>query len=227
MNLQKINHLQRKIGYTFTSIQLLQEALTHRSSSSHNNERLEFLGDSILSYVITLALYHRFVSVNEGNMSRMRASLVCGDTLSDLAIDFDLGSCLRLGRGELKSGGYRRKSILSNTVEALIGGVFLDSDINTVEKMILKWYSSRLNNMRPEYKQKDPKTLLQEFLQARHLPLPSYILIEVNGQDHNQQFIIHCQVSGILEPVIGTGSSRRKAEQATAEKALSHLGVEC
>ncbi|VFP78451.1 Ribonuclease 3 [Candidatus Erwinia haradaeae] len=227
MNLKTINHLQRKIGYTFTSLQLLEEALTHRSSSSRNNERLEFLGDSILSYVITFTLYHRFESVNEGNLSRMRSTLVCGDTLFSIAMDLDLGSYLRLGRGELKSGGSRRQSILSNAVEALIGGVFLDSDINRVEQMILKWYDFRLNRISSEYKQKDPKTRLQEFLQAHHLPLPNYVVVEVNGEDHNQQFIIHCQVNGILNMVIGTGSNRRKAEQATAEKALRYLGIKC
>ncbi|VFP81748.1 ribonuclease III [Candidatus Erwinia haradaeae] len=227
MNLKKINHLQRKIGYTFTSLQLLEEALTHRSSSGRNNERLEFLGDSILSYVITFALYHRFESVNEGNLSRMRSSLVCGDTLFSIAMDLDLGSYLRLGPGELKSGGFRRQSILSNAVEALIGGVFLDSDINRVEQMILRWYDCRLNSISSESKQKDPKTRLQEFLQAHHLPLPNYVVVEVNGQDHNQQFIIHCQVNGILDLVVGVGSSRRKAEQATAEKALRYLGMKC
>ncbi|PQN16528.1 ribonuclease III, partial [Shigella flexneri] len=143
MNPIVINRLQRKLGYTFNHQELLQQALTHRSASSKHNERLEFLGDSILSYVIANALYHRFPRVDEGDMSRMRATLVRGNTLAELAREFELGECLRLGPGELKSGGFRRESILADTVEALIGGVFLDSDIQTVEKLILNWYQTR------------------------------------------------------------------------------------
>lgn len=148
MNPIVINRLQRKLGYTFNHQELLQQALTHRSASSKHNERLEFLGDSILSYVIANALYHRFPRVDEGDMSRMRATLVRGNTLAELAREFELGECLRLGR-ELKSGGFRRESILADTVEALIGGVFLDSDIQTVEKLILNWYQTRLDEISP------------------------------------------------------------------------------
>ena len=149
MNPIVINKLQRKLGYTFTHHELLQQALTHRSASSKHNERLEFLGDSILSYVIANALYHRFPRVDEGDMSRMRATLVRGNTLAEIAREFEIGECLRLGPGELKSGGYRRESILADTVEALIGGIFLDSDIQTVEKLILNWYTSRLEQISP------------------------------------------------------------------------------
>ncbi|EMK7409138.1 ribonuclease III, partial [Escherichia coli] len=166
MNPIVINRLQRKLGYTFNHQELLQQALTHRSASSKHNERLEFLGDSILSYVIANALYHRFPRVDEGDMSRMRATLVRGNTLAELAREFELGECLRLGPGELKSGGFRRESILADTVEALIGGVFLDSDIQTVEKLILNWYQTRLDEISPGDKQKDPKTRLQEYLQG-------------------------------------------------------------
>lgn len=176
MNPIVINRLQRKLGYTFNHQELLQQALTHRSASSKHNERLEFLGDSILSYVIANALYHRFPRVDEGDMSRMRATLVRGNTLAELAREFELGECLRLGPGELKSGGFRRESILADTVEALIGGVFLDSDIQTVEKLILNWYQTRLDEISPGDKQKDPKTRLQEYLQGRHLPLPTYLV---------------------------------------------------
>ncbi len=144
----------------------MHQALTHRSAISKHNERLEFLGDSILSYVIANALYHRFPRVDEGDMSRMRATLVRGNTLAELAREFELGECLRLGPGELKSGGFRRESILADTVEALIGGVFLDSDIQTVEKLILNWYQTRLDEISPGDKQKDPKTRLQEYLLA-------------------------------------------------------------
>ena len=282
MNPIVINRLQRKLGYTFNHQELLQQALTHRSASSKHNERLEFLGDSILSYVIANALYHRFPRVDEGDMSRMRATLVrgntlaelarefelgeClrleflgdsilsyvianalyhrfprvdegdmsrmratlvrGNTLAELAREFELGECLRLGPGELKSGGFRRESILADTVEALIGGVFLDSDIQTVEKLILNWYQTRLDEISPGDKQKDPKTRLQEYLQGRHLPLPTYLVVQVRGEAHDQEFTIHCQVSGLSEPVVGTGSSRRKAEQAAAEQALKKLELE-
>lgn len=219
MNPIVINRLQRKLGYTFNHQELLQQALTHRSASSKHNERLEFLGDSILSFVIANALYHRFPRVDEGDMSRMRATLVRGNTLAELAREFDLGECLRLGPGELKSGGFRRESILADTVEALIGGVFLDSNIQTVEQLILNWYKTRLDEISPGDKQKDPKTRLQEYLQGRHLPLPSYLVVQVRGEAHDQEFTIHCQVSGLSEPVVGTGSSRRKAEQAAAEQA--------
>ncbi|PHM55099.1 ribonuclease III [Xenorhabdus stockiae] len=221
-----MNRLQRKLGYTFKQNDLLLQALTHRSASSKHNERLEFLGDSILSFVIANALYHRFPRVDEGDMSRMRATLVRGNTLAELAREFELGECLRLGPGELKSGGHRRESILADSIEALIGGIFLDSDIQTVEQIVLNWYESRLNEISPGDKQKDPKTRLQEYLQGRHLPLPSYLVVQVRGEAHDQEFTIHCQVSGFEQPVRGIGSSRRKAEQAAAEQALKQLELE-
>ncbi|ETS33458.1 ribonuclease III [Photorhabdus temperata] len=226
MNPIVINRLQRKLGYTFDQHDLLVQALTHRSASSKHNERLEFLGDSILSFVIANALYHRFPHVDEGDMSRMRATLVRGNTLAELAREFELGECLRLGPGELKSGGFRRESILADTVEALIGAIFLDSDIQAIERIILSWYETRLNEISPGDKQKDPKTRLQEYLQGHHLPLPSYLVVMVRGEAHDQEFTIHCQVSGIEQPVKGTGSSRRKAEQAAAEQALKQLELE-
>ncbi|BBI91471.1 ribonuclease III [Serratia symbiotica] len=220
------NRLQRKLGYTFQQQELLLLALTHRSASSKHNERLEFLGDSILSFVIANALYQRFPHIDEGDMSRMRATLVRGHTLAEMAREFDLGECLRLGPGELKSGGSRRESILADTVEALIGGVFLDSDMQRVERLILDWYRSRLDEISPGDKQKDPKTRLQELLQGHHLPLPSYLVVQVRGEAHDQEFTIHCQVSGLNEPVMGIGSSRRKAEQAAAEQTLKKLELE-
>ncbi|CDG20643.1 Ribonuclease 3 [Xenorhabdus poinarii G6] len=220
------NRLQNKLGYTFKQNDLLLQALTHRSANSKHNERLEFLGDSILSFVIANALYHRFPRVDEGDMSRMRATLVRGNTLAELAREFDLGECLRLGPGELKSGGHRRESILADSIEALIGAIFLDSDIQTTEKIILNWYEMRLNEISPGDKQKDPKTRLQEYLQGRHLPLPTYLVVQVRGEAHDQEFTIHCQVSGFEQPVRGVGSSRRKAEQAAAEQALKQLELE-
>ncbi|MGP1924009.1 MAG: ribonuclease III [Arsenophonus sp. NEOnobi-MAG3] len=223
---KEIKQLQRKLGYTFKQIKLLKQTLTHRSASSSHNERLEFLGDSILSFVIANDLYHRFPKVDEGDMSRMRATLVRGNTLAELAREFDLGECLRLGPGELKNGGFRRESILADTIEALIGSIFLDSHIQMTEQIVLAWYNSRLIEISPGNKQKDPKTRLQEYLQGRHLSLPSYLVTQVCGEAHDQEFTIHCQVSGIKEVVEGVGSSRRKAEQVAAEQALKILDLE-
>lgn len=225
MNPIVLNKLQRKLGYTFQRQELLLQALTHRSANSTHNERLEFLGDSILSFVVADVLYQNFPQVDEGDMSRMRATLVRGNTLAELAKEFDLGECLFLGPGELKSGGFRRESILADTVEALIGAMYIDSDIDTVKQLILNWYDSRLAVISPGEKQKDAKTRLQEFLQARHLALPVYLVTQVKGEAHDQQFTITCQVSGLNESVVGIGSSRRKAEQAAAEQALIELGL--
>lgn len=227
MNFIQFNILQKNIGYFFKNHTLLKLALTHRSASYKHNERLEFLGDSILSYIIANALYKRFPKVNEGDMSRMRATLVRGLTLAEIAKEFDLSRYLLLGPGEIKSGGLYRKSILADTVEAIIGGVFLDSNIQNVETLILNWYSSRLIKISPGNKQKDPKTRLQEYLQGRHLPLPLYVIIQVSGKSHDQKFTINCQVSGIKDPIIYTDSSRRKAEQAAAEQVLIKLGILC
>ncbi|MFP3014062.1 MAG: ribonuclease III [Arsenophonus sp.] len=224
-NRQEIKQLQCKLGYTFKQIKLLKQALTHRSASSIHNERLEFLGDSILSFVIANNLYNRFPKINEGDMSRMRATLVKGNTLAELAKEFNLGECLSLGPGELKNGGFRRESILADTIEALISSIFLDSNIQTAERIVLSWYDNRLIEINPGYKQKDPKTRLQEYLQGRRLPLPSYLVVQVCGEAHDQEFTIHCQVSGINELVEGIGSNRRKAEQAAAEQALKILDL--
>lgn len=211
--------LYSKIGYTFNSVALLEQAMTHRSHRGAHNERLEFLGDSILSFVIADALYHQFPKVREGDLSRMRSTLVRGQTLAEIGVEFNLGDFLRLGPGELKSGGYRRESTLADAVEAIIGAVFLDSGIESCSQLILSWYEKRLSEITPGLNQKDPKTLLQEFLQARKIPLPSYTVIDTKGQAHNQTFTVECIVDGYKE-VVAKGSSRRKAEQQAAELAL-------
>ncbi|BBI01215.1 ribonuclease III [Buchnera aphidicola (Nipponaphis monzeni)] len=226
MNYIETIKLQKILGYTFTQKNLLTQALTHRSASNKHNERLEFLGDSILSFVIANALYKYFPNVNEGDMSRMRATLVRGNTLAKIAHEFALGKYLKLGQGELKSGGFHRESILANTVEALIGSIFLDSNIITIEKLILKWYKERLKKISPGDTQKDPKTRLQEYLQSKHLPLPSYLIIQVYGEAHNQLFTIQCEIVGIKEYIVGIGTSRRKAEQDAAHRILIQLGIE-
>ena len=212
-----------RIGHAFVDQGLLAQALTHRSAGAPHNERLEFLGDSILSLVIAEALYHGFPDVSEGDMSRMRATLVREKTLAELAREFDLGEYLILGPGELKSGGFRRESILADTVEALIGAIFLDVGIEQSRTLLLQWYASRLDEIRPGADQKDPKTRLQELLQGKRKPLPSYAVVKVKGEAHNQEFTVQCEIEGLDVTVVGVGSSRRKAEQAAAEKALEQL----
>ncbi|ART82945.1 ribonuclease III [Oceanisphaera profunda] len=221
--MKNLHILEKKIGYTFNDQAMLVRALTHRSAGSRHNERLEFLGDSLLSMVIADALFHRFPRVNEGDMSRMRATLVREKTLAELAREFELGEYLILGPGELKSGGFRRESILADAVEAIIGAVYLDANIEQMQTMMLGWYEDRLNAIQPGIDQKDPKTRLQELLQGKRKPLPTYTVEQVIGEAHNQKFTVHCQIEGMAQPVIGIGTSRRKAEQSAAEHALEVL----
>ena len=217
-----VSLLFKKIGYSFNDVCLLQQAMTHRSFRGAHNERLEFLGDSILSFVIADALYHQFPKVREGDLSRMRSTLVRGQTLAEIGLEFELGQFLRLGPGELKSGGYRRESTLADAVEAIIGAVFLDSDIETCRTLVLSWYEKRLKEISPGLNQKDPKTLLQEYLQSRKVPLPSYNVIDTKGQAHNQIFTVECVIQDQPQ-VVATGSSRRKGEQKAAELALKMI----
>jgi len=222
MKEEELKRLEKRIGYQFSDFSLLKQALTHRSALGAHNERLEFLGDSILSFVVSTDLYHRFPDVDEGDLSRMRATLVCGKMLSEIGREFVLSDCLILGPGELKSGGFRRDSIIADGVEAIIGAVFLDSDIDTVNKLVLGWFDSRLKTIQPGISQKDPKTRLQEHLQSRKQALPVYEVINVKGEAHNQQFTMSCQIDG-MPAVEGKGTSRRKAEQVAAESMLTAL----
>lgn len=226
MNHNIINKLQKKLGYIFIQQDILYQALTHRSANIQHNERLEFLGDSILSFVIAHILYRNFPSINEGDMSRMRAQLVKENTLAKIAHKFKLGKYLTLGQGELKSGGFKRASILANTLEALIGSIFLDSNIKIVEKLILTWYKKKLKNINPENTKKDSKTRLQEYLQSKHLPLPEYCIVQVYGEAHNQKFTIQCHINEIKDELMGMGVSKKKAEQNSAYQALIKLGIE-
>jgi len=221
--LKPLDTLCRALGYRFRDSALLETALTHRSVGSRNNERLEFLGDAILSFVISTELYRRFSDVNEGTLSRLRASLVKGDTLALIAFDLKLGDYLNLGSGELKSGGYRRESILADALEAIFGAVYLDSDIEQVRRLILDLYEERIDQVQPAANLKDPKTRLQEFLQARRLPLPTYTVTAMEGEAHDQTFTVSCAVEGLAEPTVAAAPSRRKAEQAAAELALRAL----
>lgn len=216
----------RKLGYTFTDPSLSELALTHRSCGKRNNERLEFLGDSILNFVIAEALYARFPNAKEGELSRLRAGQVKGETLAEIARELGFGDYLRLGSGELKSGGFRRDSILADSVEAVIGAIYLDSDMDTARGFVLKWYQARLDNIRLDKSQKDSKTRLQEFLQSRREPLPQYELVKVEGEAHDQTFYILCHVALLEKPTKGVGSSRRQAEQEAAKAAIESLQVE-
>lgn len=215
-----INHLSKRIGYSFSQPELLIQALTHRSAKGQHNERLEFLGDSILGFVIAEALFEKFPKEDEGDLTRMRSSLVKGVTLAEIGRDFKLGEHLILGPGELKSGGHRRESILEDAIEAIIGAVYLDSNISQCKELILTWFAKRLNTIKPGNEQKDPKTRLQEYLQGRKIPLPVYDVIDTSGQSHNQQFTVRCVTEILDNEVIAKGTSRRKAEQAAAQQVL-------
>lgn len=220
-----IAHLQRTLGYEFSDPQLLALALTHRSAGGSNNERLEFLGDSIVNHIIAEALYRQFPHSREGKMSRMRASLVKGDTLAEVARELQLGDYLRLGRGELKSGGHRRDSILADAFEAVVGAILLDGGVERCRECVLIWFGSRLQQLTLEAADKDAKTRLQEYLQGRNCPLPEYQLLNVQGDDHQQRFHVACRLDKQGLVAEGNGSSRRKAEQAAASSALEKLQV--
>ncbi|AWI51986.1 ribonuclease III [Actinobacillus porcitonsillarum] len=219
----QLERLQKKLGYQFETLDYLTQALTHRSAASKNNERLEFLGDSILNFTIGKALYDKFPKANEGELSRMRAALVREQTLAVIARQFELGEYLKLGAGELKSGGFRRESILSDCVEAIIAAIYLDKGMEPAMERIYAWYETFLAEITPGEAQKDPKTRLQEFLQGRKLPLPEYEVIDIKGEAHNQTFKVTCKVQGIDEIFTGQGTSRRKAEQNVAEKVLTQI----
>ena len=213
------NQLSKKLGYQFIDQNLLKQALTHRSFKGAHNERLEFVGDSLLGMFVAEALYFAFPKATEGELTRMRSQIVKGQTLTAIAKEFDLSQWLRLGPGEMKSGGFRRDSILEDAVEAIIGAVYLDSDMDTCKQFVLSLVNDRLKKLDPKTAMKDPKTQLQEFLQSRKRPLPQYEVVETTGQAHNQTFIVSCTLDN-GETMSATGTSRRKAEQAAAKKAL-------
>jgi ribonuclease-3 len=219
------SRLQRALGHSFTDAGLLKLALTHRSAGGRNYERLEFLGDSIVNHIIAEALYHKFPQAREGELSRMRAALVRGESLADVARELKLGEHLQLGPGERKSGGKRRSSILADALESVVGAILLDTDVETCRRCVLNWFGPRLDDLSLDNANKDAKTRLQEFLQGRQRPLPEYELLGVQGEDHNQQFRVACRLSKPELLAEGAGSSRRKAEQAAARDALSRLGV--
>jgi len=221
--IKKPEYLQKKLGLHFNDLTLLTVALTHRSYSSNNNERLEFLGDSILGFVIARKLYDIFPEASEGVLSRLRASLVNESSLAELARKHQLGDYLLLGTGELKSGGFRRDSILSDALEAIMGALYLDQGMTISQQWIEQLFIEKLGGLSLESWRKDPKTQLQELMQARKLDLPDYTMITMSGLAHEQTFKVKCSVSVMAEACIGTGGTRKKAEQDAAEKMLQLL----
>jgi ribonuclease-3 len=218
------DELSRKLGYQFKDARLLKIALTHRSSSSEeNNERLEFLGDSIVNFVTAEALFHQFKRAQEGDLSRWRATLINRDTLGEIARGFDMGRYTHLGQGELKSGGGERLSILSCTMEAVIGAIYLDGGFDAVRSCLMSWYEPLLNSITSSVSHKDPKTILQEHLQGQHAALPVYMVENVEGEAHQQVFLVSCEVNGVAEKAIGKGTSRRRAEQDAAQIMLGMI----
>jgi ribonuclease-3 len=217
--------LECALNYRFSQPELLQQALTHRSHGSPNNERLEFLGDSVLNCVMATLLFERFPALREGELSRQRANLVRQDTLAELAQELSLGDCLRLGEGELKSGGFRRPSILADGLEAIIGAIYLDTGFGAARQVIENLYKTLLTNIDPNTSGKDAKTELQELLQARKLPLPLYDLVATRGDAHAQEFEVTCVIPSLGIRAAGTGSSRRNAEQAAARCAIGQVAT--
>lgn len=215
--------LQQRLGYDFRDPAQLDLALTHRSHGAHNNERLEFLGDSILNFIIGEALFRRFPEAREGQLSRLRSQMVKGETLAAIAREFEVGECLLLGEGEMKSGGSRRDSILADTVEALIGGIYLESGFEVCAERVNDWYRERLDALSLASPAKDAKTRLQEFLQAHKLPLPEYNVVEVEGEAHAHRFTIECRVAPLKEPARARANSRRVAEKQAAADVLEQL----
>ncbi|MBV2234159.1 MAG: ribonuclease III [Sterolibacterium sp.] len=215
---RRLERLEGALGHVFQRRDLLQQAVTHRSYGTPHNERIEFLGDSVLNCVIAARLFELFPALREGELSRLRANLVRQETLFVLAQQLKLGDYLRLGEGELKSGGFRRPSILADALEALFGAIFLEAGFETVRSVILALYASQFSAIDPRQAGKDPKTALQELLQGQGLALPEYALLETRGEAHAQEFEVECRVAALAICVRGTGSSRRSAEQEAAQQ---------
>jgi len=218
-----MDKLQSTLGYKFINIKLLKRALTHRSVSNNNNERLEFLGDSVLGSIISRELFYRFPAIDEGQLSRLRSHLVRGQTLAKLAKTIDLSDYLILGQGELKSGGFRRESIQADAFEAIIGAIMVDSDYETTNRIVLQLYKALLDAANPKDSLKDFKTQLQEFLQKRSMLLPNYELTKTTGQDHNAVFYVRCTLNEQNLCVEQSAKSIKRAEQACAELLLDKL----
>lgn len=216
-------YLNKIIQYQFNNPELLETALRHRSAGSNNNERLEFIGDSILGFVISDILFAKFPDVDEGSLTRRRAHLVKGDSLAAIAAGMELGEYLALGSGEMKSGGHRRGSILADALEAIIGAIYLDGGIEPSRKFIQMIYADKLSNLDELQDQKDPKTRLQEMLQGKNMTLPTYNVTSIEGNPPSQHFSVICELKDMDKTVSGEGKSRRKAEQDAASRAIKLL----
>ncbi|HEY0561700.1 MAG TPA: ribonuclease III [Methylophilus sp.] len=215
--------LQPLLAYTFQSPQLLALALTHRSYSGVNNERLEFLGDGVLNFIIAHQLYHRFPKLAEGDLSRLRAQLVKEATLSEISQGLNLGDMLKIGEGELKSAGWRRPSILADALEALIGAVYLDGGFAAAEALVNKLFADKLETIDPKVIDKDAKSQLQEYLQSKKYELPDYNVVLIEGEAHAQSFKVECVIKALNIVTEGAGTSRRNAEQQAAQLAMDKI----
>ena len=215
--------LCQKLGYSFNEPDMLRQALTHRSHSLPHNERLEFLGDSVLNCAVAGLIFRHFLNLTEGDLSRVRANLVNQQTLAELAQTLELGGLIRFGDGELKSGGDRRPSILADTLEAVLGAIYLDGGFARAEEVVVALFTPLLHGPDPRIPGKDPKTLLQEYLQSRRLPLPQYSVIATTGEAHQQQFQVECLVPKLNIRTVGKGASRRGAEQDAAKQAYEKI----
>ena len=218
-----LSPLESRLRYEFRNAELLRQALTHRSHSATHNERLEFLGDSVLNCAVAALLFQRFGKLDEGDLSRVRANLVKQQSLYEIAQALNMSEGLRLGEGELRSGGFRRPSILADTLEAMLGAVFLDGGFDAAQTVIKRLYMPILDHIDPRTLGKDAKTLLQEYLQGHKIALPTYTVVATHGAAHNQQFEVECTVPKLDVKVSGSGASRRAAEQAAAKKALDEV----
>lgn len=218
-----LRRLEQHLGYVFHAPELLEQSLTHRSAGAVNNERLEFLGDALIGLVIAEVLWEYFPNADEGTLSRMRASLVKRETLAALARELNLGDYLRLGAGELRTGGYARDSILADGLEAVLAAVYLDAGFEAARAVVLTLFAERLEATSTTHSGKDPKTQLQELLQAHKRPLPEYSVTAIDGSQHNQRFVVRCQLVDMQYHTFGDGSSRRRAEQSAAAAMLEHL----
>ena len=217
------NDIEQRIGHRFNNRELLRQALTHRSRGTPNNERLEFLGDGVLNFIVASMLYERFPNLSEGELSRARAHLVREETLLQIALELDVGNHMLLGEGELKSGGFRRPSMLADTLEALLGAIYIDGGFNATTAVVSKLYSNIMDGLDPVRLYKDPKTRLQEYLQGRKLALPLYTVLATSGAAHAQQFEVECNISELDLRTVGQGANRRAAEQEAA--ALAYAAV--
>jgi ribonuclease-3 len=220
-----LSGFEQTLGYTFVNKSLLTTALSHRSLGEDNNERLEYLGDALLGFIIAETLYQQYPDASEGELTRLRASLVKGETLGRIARELHLGNHVLLGGGELKSGGWRRTSILANTLEAIIGAIYLDAGFDTCRDRVLSLFADIIRKTSPDNLVKDPKTRLQEYLQSRQLHLPEYNIVMERGESHARTFTVECAIPGLEISVQAEGRNKRSAEQAAAQLALVQLNI--